>query len=272
MNLTTTIIIPVYNAVRYLELVLAGFSRQSYHSFEVIVADDGSGPEVKDLLSRFIPGSPFPLEHVYQPDEGFRKTRILNSAIRAASTEYLILSDGDCVPHHDFVRAHFEHRAPRTVLCGRRVMLGPEMSARLTASDVLNGRYERLTLDKMIDGLLGRSTHWDEAIPLKSDRIHSLIYRKKPTLVGCNFSLDKSLIEKINGFNEDFAGYGGEDIELEYRLRLEGARFKWVTHRAIQYHLHHESRQANPQNTSLLQRTIAEGRAVCRRGLIKAEP
>jgi glycosyltransferase involved in cell wall biosynthesis len=258
-----TVIIPVYNAARYLELVLAGFSRQSYRSFEVIVADDGSGPEVKDLLSRFIPGSPFPLEHVYQPDEGFRKTRILNSAIRAASTEYLILSDGDCVPHHDFVQAHLEHRAPRTVLCGRRVMLGREMSARLTVSDVLNGRYERLTLDKMIDGLLGRSTHWDEAIPLKS---------KKPTLVGCNFSLEKSLIEKINGFNEDFAGYGGEDIELEYRLRLEGARFKWVTHRAIQYHLYHLSRQANPQNTSLLDRTIAEGKAVCRRGLIKAEP
>jgi glycosyltransferase involved in cell wall biosynthesis len=267
-----TVIISVYNAVRFLELVLAGFSQQSYRSFEVIIADDGSGPEVNDFLSRFIPGSPFPLRHVYQPDQGFRKTRILNAAIRAASTEYLIISDGDCVPHHDFVRAHWQHRAPRAVLCGRRVMLSQALSARLTVSDVMNGRYERLTLDKMIDGLLGRSTHWDEAIPLKSDRIHSLIYRKKPTLVGCNFSLDKSLIEEVNGFNEDFAGYGGEDIELEYRLRLEGARFKWVTHRAIQYHLYHESRQANPQNTSLLERTIAEGRAMCRRGLINAEP
>jgi glycosyltransferase involved in cell wall biosynthesis len=270
--LIATVIIPVYNAVRYLELVLAGFSRQSCRSFEVIIADDGSGPEVNDLLSRFIPGSPFPLRHVYQPDEGFRKTRILNAAIRTASTDYLIMSDGDCIPHHDFVQAHWQHRAPRAVLCGRRVMLGREMSARLTVSDVLDGRYERFTPDKIIDVLLGRSSHWDEAIPLKSARLHSLIYRKNPTLVGCNFSLEKSLIEKINGFNEDFAGYGGEDIELEYRLRLEGAGFKWVTHRAIQYHLYHLSRQANPQNTSLLEQTIAEGKAACRRGLTKAKP
>jgi GT2 family glycosyltransferase len=151
-------------------------------------------------------------------------------------------------------------------------MLSQALSDRLTVSDVRDGRYERLTPDKIVDVFLGRSSHWDEAIPLKSERLHSLIYRKKPTLVGCNFSLEKSLIEKINGFNEDFAGYGGEDIELEYRLRLEGAGFKWVTHRAIQYHLYHSSRQANPQNTSLLEQTIAEGKAACRHGLIKAEP
>jgi len=268
----TTVIIPVYNAVRYLELVLAGFSRQSDGSFEVIIADDGSGPEVQELLSRFSPGSPFPLRYVYQSDQGFRKTLILNSAIRAATTDYLILTDGDCIPHRDFVRAHRQYREKRTVLCGRRVMLSREMSDRLTVPDVLDGRCERFTLDKIIDVALGRSSHWDEAIPLKSERLHNWIYRKKTTLVGCNFSLAKSLIEKINGFNEDFAGYGGEDIELEYRLRLEGARFKWVTHRAIQFHLHHPSRQANPQNTGLLERTVAEGKAACRRGLMKIEP
>ena len=104
---------------------------------------------------------------------------------------------------------------------------------------------------------------------IRNSTLHRWINRKEPYLLGSNFSLDRTLFEEVNGFNEDFVGYGGEDTELEYRLRLVGARFAWVRHRAIQYHLHHASRAAKPSNEEILRETKASGKAACRNGLRK---
>ena len=98
MTPKASVIIPVYNAVRHLELVLAGFSRQTFTEFELIVADDGSGPAMKQLVDEFAARPSFAVKYVFQPDEGFRKCRILNSAVRMAAAGYLVFSDGDCVP------------------------------------------------------------------------------------------------------------------------------------------------------------------------------
>lgn len=262
-----TVIVPVYNAVRHLELVLAGFCRQTHRDFELIVADDGSGPEMRAFVEAFTKQSPFPLQYVFQPDEGFRKSRIMNSAIRLAAADYLVFVDGDCIPHRLFLQAHWEHREPRTVLMGRRVNLGERMSNRLTREDVLAGAHEKLTLGKLASALLGRGSHWDEGIIVKSAFLRRLINRKPPYLLGSTYSLEKSLMEEINGYNEDFVGYGGEDIEFEYRLRLAGARFKWVRHQAIQYHLHHPPRSVHTPNLELFERAKKLGRAACAKGL-----
>jgi len=272
MTASATVIIPVYNAVRHLELVLAGFSRQSFPHFELIVADDGSGPEMRLLVEAWAGQSPFPLRYVYQPDEGFRRNGILNSAVRIASTGYLIFADGDCIPHRQFVQAHWENREPRTVLAGRRVNLSERISEHLTAQTVLAGEHEKVTLARVIEALLGRGGHWDEGARIGSPWLRRLISRKEPSLLGSDFSLEKSLLEEINGFNEEFVGYGGDDTELEYRLRLAGARFKWVRHQAIQYHLYHPSRFANPENIRIIERTRARGKAACERGLRTLPP
>ena len=74
-------------------------------------------------------------------------------------------------------------------------------------------------------------------------------------------------MEEINGFNEEFLGYGGEDIEFEYRLRLAGARFQWVRHQAVQYHLYHTPRRVITTNLEIVERTKRLGRAACSKGL-----
>lgn len=267
MEPNLTVIVPVYNAVRHLELVLAGFLRQTRGDFELVVADDGSGPEVRRFVEAFTKQSEFPLKYVFQPDQGFRKSRIMNSAIRLAATGYLVFVDGDCIPHRRFLEAHWENREPRTVLMGRRVNLGERFSNQLTPADVLAGRHEKLTLGKLASALLGRGSHWDEGITLNSAFLRRLVNRKPPYLLGSTYSLEKSLMEEINGFNEEFVDYGGEDIEFEYRLRLAGARFKWVRHQAIQYHLHHPPRRVNPANFEIIERAKKLGRAACARGL-----
>ncbi len=243
MNPEASVILSAYNQPRELEAVLSGYCRQSLGAFEIVVADDGSGPEIRALVDWFASRAPFALRHVYQPDEGFRKSRVLNAAVRQSRSEYLIFADEDCVPHRDFVRAHWEHRASRTVLCGRRVLLSRELSRAVTAQQVAAGALERFSPSKIMDALLGRGSHWDEAIPVTVPFLHNLLFRREPGILGSNFSLEKSLYREIKGFDEAFVGYGGEETDLERRLRLAGARFRWVTHRAIQYHLYHAPRQ-----------------------------
>jgi glycosyltransferase involved in cell wall biosynthesis len=262
-----SIIIAVYNAVRSLELVLAGYCRQSARDFEVFIADDGSDSEVRLFVDAFSRQAPFPIRYVSQPDKGFHKSRILNQAVSATSAPYLIFADADCIPHCRFVAAHWNFRADRTVLCGRRVNLSPQVTAALSPKDVLAGKLERISPGRFLDALLGRANRWDEGVELRNPTIHRWINYKEPTLQGCNFSAERSLLEEINGFNEDFVGYGGEDTELEYRLRLTGADFRWVRHRAIQYHLHHRTRSGTQANLEVLKRTQDEGKAACRNGL-----
>jgi glycosyltransferase involved in cell wall biosynthesis len=269
MDMRASVIVPVYNAVRALELVLAGYCRQSSCSFELIIADDGSGPEVCNLIEVFSRSAPFPVRYIRQPDEGYRKTKILNEAVRAAATAHLIFADADCIPHREFVQAHCAHIEPRTVLCGRRVNLPRKLSASLIPPDVHAGRLERHTPFRVLLALFSPGSHWDEGLLLRNRALHRWVNHKEPALLGCNFSLEKSLLEEVNGFNEDFTGYSGEDTELEYRLRLAGARFSWIRHRAIQYHLYHPVRAKSQSNAAALERTRLEGRAACRNGLHK---
>ena len=162
MNSQTAVIIPVYNAVRALELVLAGYCRQSRNDFELFVADDGSGPEVRSLIDTYAKNAPFPVRYAYQPDEGYRKTRILNQAVRESSASYLIFADADCIPHSNFVAAHCERRRRRTILCGRRVNLSRRVSDGLTTRDVLEGKLEGPFPGRIFEALLGHNGHWDE--------------------------------------------------------------------------------------------------------------
>jgi glycosyltransferase involved in cell wall biosynthesis len=267
MNPQTAVIIPVYNAVRALELVLTGYCRQSLRDFEVFIADDGSGPEVRTFIDVFARHAPFPVKYTFQPDEGFRKARILNQAVRESSAHYLIFADADCIPHSHFIEAHRAGSGSRIVLCGRRVNLSKRTSDGLTPQDVLAGRLERVTPARVLDVLLRRGGHWDEGFVLRNRTLYRWVNREEATLLGSHFSLERSLLEEINGFNEDFVGYGGEDTEIECRLRRAGAGLRWVRHRAIQYHLYHPSRISNPANLAVLEQTLASGKPVCPNGL-----
>jgi GT2 family glycosyltransferase len=141
------------------------------------------------------------------------------------------------------------------------------MSDCLTAGDVLAGKLERVTLARVLGALFSRGGHWDEGFVLRNRTLHRWVNYKKVTLLGSNFSLERSLLEEINGFNEDFVGYGGEDTEIECRLRRASAKLCWVRHRAIQYHLYHPARSGNQANLAVLERTLASDRPVCPNGL-----
>lgn len=267
-----TLVIAVYNAVRYLEFVLTALRRQSLTGFEVIVADDGSGAEIRDLIERLRPDLPFPLKHLWHEDTGFRKNAMLNKAIAASQTDYLVFIDGDCVPHRHFLRDHQDNRTPNGVLCGRRVNLSKHITERLTVDDIRSGKFEKLSLSLLLDGLLARSANLEDAVRIESTQIRRILLHKPARILGCNFSVEKQLLEQVNGFNEDYNAPGlGEDSDVAFRLQLVGAQLVSLRYLAILFHLFHPRTFVGTQNQVLYEQTVVLREAVCRNGLRKLE-
>ena len=187
-----TVIISTYNQPRFLELVLTGFSCQSHHDFEVVIADDGSGPETEEVIQRAQEELELQVVHVWHPDRGFRKTEILNRALLAAGGDYLIFTDGDCIPRGDFVERHVREAGRHRFLSGGHLPLPKRLSSRLTR-------------DLRLASMLGRHT------PTGA------------TWNGGNASTWKEALVRVNGFDLDM-GYGGEDRAAGERLENIGYR------------------------------------------------
>ncbi|MFA5258342.1 MAG: glycosyltransferase, partial [Opitutales bacterium] len=134
----TSVIISTYNNPKWLEKVIWGYQTQTYRDFEMIVADDGSKDDTAALIERMRKESGFKIGHVWQSDDGFRKCSILNKAIAASAGDYLIISDGDCIPRNDFVQVHMHERMPDHFISGGYCKLPTPASEAITKEDIIS--------------------------------------------------------------------------------------------------------------------------------------
>ena len=267
-----TLIIAVYNAVRYLEFIFEALRQQSFRDFEIIIADDGSGDEMKQCIERIRKEVSFPVQHLWHEDTGFRKNVMLNKAIDAAQTDYLVFIDGDCVPHHEFLHDHWAHRQPKTVLCGRRMNLSKQLTDRLTLEKILSGEFEKLSPAVWFDGMMARSSNLEDAIRITSPVLRRILHRNRARILGCNFSIEKNILEAINGFNEEYQAPGiGEDTDVAYRLGLLHVQCITLRYLAVLYHLFHPATRVGENNQQIFDRMAAAGEPVCRNGLRKLQ-
>jgi glycosyltransferase involved in cell wall biosynthesis len=239
-----SLIVACYKDAGALSLVLDGLDRQTEKEFEVIVSEDSQDPQVEHLVIQRQKSS-LRLSYLSQEDAGFRKTRAVNRAIAAARTEYLIFLDGDCIPHPKFVEMHMLYAERGRVCAGRRIHLGEVYS-----SNVRSKVFDVLSLTSWM-GLLAN------VLPLHRDRVrnfeigapsaflHFLFKNRYVSLIGCNFSCYRDDIARINGYDENLVGIGGEDQDLEWRFNAIGVITKSVKFQAVVYHLHHCSRRMN---------------------------
>ncbi|MCC6395687.1 MAG: glycosyltransferase [Bacteroidetes bacterium] len=235
-----SLIVAVYNKPDVLRLVLAACARQSKTNFEVIVADDGSGPEVADAVREAQQRSFFPITHLWHEDKGWRKNTMLNNAIRASRTEYLVFIDGDCLPSRHFLRDHWQERDQKTVLLGRRVETSKRWSHNLTMDAIASGSYERYGWQEWMDGLRGDALRIEDGLRITSRLLRRLLLRNVRGMLGSNFSAWKQDLVAVNGFDELYDGPGcGEDSDIQFRLSLLGVAGKSLRNLAIQYHVHH---------------------------------
>jgi glycosyltransferase involved in cell wall biosynthesis len=254
MNSEASVILSFYNKIEVLKLVLSGFERQSLKNFEIIIADDGSDNSVVHELQQIMQGSSLHISHVWHPDQGWQKNTILNKAIVAANSDYIIFTDGDCIPHRHFVKEHFMAKETNYALTGRRVLLSRRVSEFLTVSRVRHGFLEKILVPWMIlERLSGEGQFVENALYFKWKWIRKKINKKDRGLLGSNFSIHKADLLAINGFDERYQSpYVGEDTDLEFRLRLNGCKFRHLKHLAIQYHYFHPRLEFNDSNYGIL--------------------
>ncbi len=233
-----TVIIAVYNHADFLEKVFLSLKNQTVQNFEIIVADDGSGPEIPALIDRYRHEFSSPIQHVWHEDDGFRKTIIVNRAVLAARAPYCIFIDGDSLLHHRFVEFHLKRKQYGAVLAGRRVMMNRELSEKVTFDDITSRRIEE------------RSFWWGKCNRAGAKHgffvpgafyIKNLKKRKSHDIVGANFSVHKEDFLCINGYDERIIGRGLEDDNLSIRFYMAGIPVKTIAHEALQYHLWHNS-------------------------------
>lgn len=256
----TSLIITTYNWPQALELSLASVARQSLPPDEIIVADDGSGPATLTAIERWRQRLAMPLQHVWQPDEGFRLARSRNRAIAASSMDYIVLVDGDMILQRHFIRDHVACAREDCFIQGSR----PQLSAAVTQR-LLNGA--QLSLGWWTAGLQRRLYAWRN-VPLS--RATSRVKSGLGGIQGCNQSFWRKHALQVNGYDERFNGWGPEDREFAARLLHIGVRRNYVRHRAIAFHLHHRTRApaggVNPLDR-LLQETLAARTIRCDRGI-----
>lgn len=233
----TSVIFSTYNSEAWLEKVIWGLSIQTETDFEIIVADDGSRPATKELLDRLRPTLKMPLIHVWQEDNGFQKSQILNKAIIASNTDYLIFTDGDCIPRKDFVATHLKYREKGYFLSGGYFMLPMGVSKLISKEDILN--QDCFKVDWLVSNGLKKSFKTTKLMAKGFlARIMNAITPTKPTWNGHNASGWKKDLVEINGFNQEMQ-YGGQDRELGERLFNKGIKSKQIRYSAICLHLDH---------------------------------
>lgn len=240
-----SVILSTYNSPAWLEKVLWGYAQQSWPDFELVIADDGSGPETARLVERMQRDTGLSLTHIWQEDKGFRKSRILNKAVLKVRNEYIIFSDGDCIPRRDFVAVHATEARPGHYLSGSYFKLPMSTSEAITRDDIETGRCFDVGWLRANGLGFWRKTSKIGSGP-RMARLLNHLTTAKCNFKGSNGSAWREDIVAINGFDERMP-WGGQDREFGVRLINYGVRPKHVRYNAIVIHLDHARGYVDPE-------------------------
>jgi len=251
--MTCSLVITTYNWPEALELVLKSVRSQTILPDEVIIADDGSGEETRELVKKFQENFPIPLVHSWQEDDGFRAAQSRNKAIAKASSEYIVLIDGDMILHKDFIKDHINNAKKNYFIQGGRVLLEKNNTSNFSffSQDLQNRKNT-----------------------IHSDILAKIFSTKQDTLKGiktCNMSFFKDDCIRVNGFNEDFEGWGREDSEFVVRLFNNDIHRQTIKFNCIAYHIWHDenTRESLQRNDQILENTIKNKLKWCDNGINK---
>lgn len=247
-----SLIISTYNWPEALELCLKSVAKQSIIPQEIIIADDGSTAETKNLVERCQQDLSLNIIHIWQPDEGFKLAQIRNKAIAASTSAYLIQIDGDVILHPRFIEDHLHAAHSNCFIQGSRVMLGKNISAKLLTSKSIAISLLTPDIKRKENGI--RWPWLSKFLQRKYRNRYPLYWAR-----GANMSFWKEDLIQVNGYNEGFAGWGDEDSELTLRLLNSGKTKLHLKFAGIIYHIYHRedsSKAKSSENRAILQRSL----------------
>ncbi|MCF8044285.1 MAG: glycosyltransferase family 2 protein [Desulfarculaceae bacterium] len=261
MNIS--VIVTTYNWPRALERVMEGLFHQTVPPFEIIVADDGSTEETRDLVEKLQEKRGDPVKHVWQEDKGFRVARIRNRAILQTSGEYVVFLDGDCIPERHFIEDHLHLAEQGFFFQGKRVLVNRSLAEDFTSQCTMDKGY---LIRRMLKGELANFHH-----VFRVPFVPAFSSASLQGIRSCNMGIYAHDLFAVNGFNESFTGWGREDSEIAARFFRYGLKRKQHPFRAVCYHLWHQENKRDrlEENDALLQQTLDGDGIFCENGLVK---
>ncbi|SDE59233.1 glycosyltransferase family 2 protein [Riemerella columbipharyngis] len=248
----TSLLISTYNWPEALDLVLRSVQVQTILPDEILIADDGSGKETQTLIENWSKKSNVPIKHIWQEDKGFRLAEVRNQAIAQSQYGYIIQIDGDVVLHPYFVEDHKRFAQENCFVTGSRTLLPKEVTEEAFITKKIN-------FSPFTKGIKNR---------FNAVRFPIFNFFYKPTntpleamphrIRGCNMGFWKQDLLDVNGYDEDFVGWGREDSDLVIRLAKKGCFRKKIKLAALQFHLYHKenSKHNLELNDQLMKRAM----------------
>ena len=256
-----SLIIATYNSPAFLNAVLRSVAGQQLLPHEVIIADDGSTDETRDLINAWQKKGKIPIRHVYQQDKGFRLSRIRNRAVAVAEGDYIVFIDGDCLLRPGFVREHARLAEPGYVVVGNRVLCSREFTQATIAA---GSEIEAWWPASFPRGAINR--RW-ALLRVPLGPLRKIGRRRRGLAIGCNLAMWRRDFISVNGFDETFVGWGLEDEDIVVRLQNTGIRQKSGRLSTTVLHLWHALNKSAHSNQERFEATIKEGRSWARIGL-----
>ncbi len=234
---SASLIVTCYNKPEQLRVVLTSALDQTVLPREIVVADDGSKDDVRSLIRELRASSPIPIVHVWQPDEGFRLNRSRNNALALATGDYVVMLDGDCFVNRFFIEDHVGQARIDQYVGGRRVHIDPSRREYVLRTGDLRINFFSRGKSKSTYAI---RSHWLSKLFSTRGSAYSEDFEK---IAGANMAFWRADAERVNGFNEVFVGYGGDDRDFVQRLTRSGLESYRLRHLAIAYHFKHQDRQ-----------------------------
>ncbi len=262
-----SVIVTTYNREDALDAVLRALAAQTDQNFEVIVADDGSGPATAATIAAWQARVGHRLDHVWHADQGFRAAEIRNRAILAARGSYCIFLDGDCIARPDFIAAHRRLAAPGWFVTGNRILLSRD----LTAAVLADGQTpESWSLSRWIgERCRGGVNRLSALLHLPLGALRRARQSQWKGARSCNMAVWRNDLDRVDGFDADYTGWGKEDSDIFVRLLRAGVRRKDGNFATGVLHLWHAEadRGQLSANEGKLAEIVAGDRVRATRGL-----
>lgn len=266
-----SVIATTYNQPLELDLYLKSILIQTRQDFEILIADDGSQLETQKVIEKYQKNSlKNRIRHIWHEDQGYRKAKILNQAIRESTGKWIIFTDTDLLLHPQFIEDHLQFEKNYGLFMGRRVDLNFKTSSWIQKNPnklFSNEFYFRIFLSAFDRP---SSKNVQRSFRVSSPQVAKFLkYNQVEDLLGSNFSICRKLLYSINGFDESNEHYWGEDGDLFIRAKNKNAAISGRKNYAIQWHLWHTQRKPHPDAEKNYQakRSIKDY-TFCKNGLI----
>lgn len=253
-----SLVVTTYNRPDALQAVLEGCFAQSDRQFEIIVTDDGSRTETRDCIAALQARSPVALKHVWQADQGFRAAAARNKGVLASSGDYIIFLDGDCIPQKNFIARHRKLAADGYLVSGSRILLSPRLTTEVLAQKV---HLQELPVWRQLTyRLSGDTNKFLQLLTTLPDFARTRNRFSWRRIKSCNLGVWRADLDRVNGFDESFTGWGHEDSDLVVRLFNAGVMRKDGAFATEVFHLWHRefTRDQESSNRQLVLQRAAD--------------